>query len=274
MSVTFKVACIQNCAGPDMDANLQAVDDLVRGSCSKGAKLICLPEYASCLNITDDGFAVGPYPEEAHPALSHIQNLADELDCWILLGSLAIEADNGKILNRSYMINDSGVITARYDKLHLFDVDLNDGESYRESKIIEPGDKAVLASTPWGPLGMSVCYDLRFAYLYRTLAQGGALFHAVPAAFAKTTGKAHWHVLLRSRAIETGSYIFAPCQTGFHGTGESYGHSLIIDPWGEILADAGEETGFIIANIDTARVKQARQMVPALLHDRSYTLVK
>ena len=257
-----------------MDANLQAVDDLVRGSCSKGAKLICLPEYASCLNITDDGFAVGPYPEEAHPALSHIQNLADELDCWILLGSLAIEADNGKILNRSYMINDSGVITARYDKLHLFDVDLNDGESDRESKIIEPGVKAVLASTPWGPLGMSVCYDLRFAYLYRTLAQGGALFHAVPAAFAKTTGKAHWHVLLRSRAIETGSYIFAPCQTGFHGTGESYGHSLIIDPWGEILADAGEETGFIIANIDTARVKQARQMVPALLHDRSYTLVK
>jgi len=272
MSETFTVACIQNCAGPDIDTNLQEIDGLVRGACSRGAKLVCLPEYVSCLNVAGQGFDVDPYNEDVHPALTHLRGLADDLDCWMLLGSLAIEADNGKILNRSYMLDQKGGIVARYDKLHLFDVDLKDGESYRESQIIEPGDKAVLAPTPWGSLGMSVCYDLRFAYLYRTLAQAGARFLAVPAAFAKTTGQAHWHVLLRSRAIETGSYVFAPCQTGVHGDGETYGHSLIVDPWGHILADAGKDIGFITADIETARVEEARRMIPALRHDAPYTL--
>lgn len=272
MDKTFKVACIQNCAGRDMGANLQQIDGLVRDACAKGANLVCLPEYASCLEVTGDGFEVGPEVEDAHPALSHLRALADDLDCWMLLGSLAIRIEGGKILNRSYMIDQDGAITARYDKLHLFDVDLKDGESYRESSIIEPGDKAVLAATPWGALGMSVCYDLRFAYLYRTLAQAGASFLAVPAAFAKTTGEDHWHVLLRSRAIETGSYVFAPCQSGLHGVGETYGHSLIIDPWGKIIAEAGEEIGFILADIDTARVEEARAMIPALRHDAPYTL--
>jgi predicted amidohydrolase len=273
MSETFRVACIQNCAGSDINANLHEIDGLVRAACAKGAQLVCLPEYVSCLEVTDDGFEVGPEAEDTHQALSQLRALADALKCWMLIGSVAIRAGNGKILNRSYMIDQNGAITARYDKLHLFDVDLKDRESYRESSIIEPGDKAVLAATPWGALGMSVCYDLRFAYLYRTLAQAGAYFLAIPAAFTKTTGQDHWHVLLRSRAIETGSFVFAPCQSGLHGRGESYGHSLIIDPWGEIIAEAAEEIGFIIADIDTARVDEARAMIPALRHDAPYTLV-
>ena len=270
MASQFTVACIQNRAGPELAENLRDSEALCREARGEGADLICLPEFFSCLDVHDSGFEVGASAEEGHPALDRFRALAAELDAWILLGSLGVLADTGKTRNRSFMIDASGGIVTRYDKIHLFDVDLSRRESYRESDLIEGGGEAVLAPTPWGLMGLSVCYDLRFAGLYRALAQGGASFLSVPAAFTKTTGEAHWHVLLRARAIETGSYVFAPCQFGTHGKGVTYGHSLIVDPWGEVLADGGEGRGVITAEIDTAKVESARRRIPALTHDRPF----
>ncbi|MFQ5774278.1 MAG: carbon-nitrogen hydrolase family protein [Kiloniellaceae bacterium] len=271
MSAAFKVACIQNSAGPEIGPSMEEATRLVRAAHARGAELICLPEYFSCLKASDDQFVVGALAEAEHPAIPHYRALALKLSAWLLLGSLAIKAGPDRVFNRSYLIDPAGQIVARYDKLHLFDVDLEGGESYRESAAIAPGDRAVLAPTPWGPIGLTICYDLRFAYLYRALAQAGALFLAVPAAFAKTTGQAHWHVLVRSRAIETGCYVFAPCQCGTHGGGRpTYGHSLIVDPWGQVLADGGEEPGFVLAEVDPAEVAKARRMIPALDHDRAF----
>lgn len=271
MKSTFKVACIQNRATEDLVASVADASELVRAARVAGADLVCTPEFFSCLCLTSDGLFVGGHAEESHPALPVCRTLAAELGIWLLLGSLAIRTDSDKLRNRSYLIDASGEIVARYDKIHLFDVDLGPGESYRESDVLEPGDQAVTAPTPWGLLGLSVCYDLRFAHLYRALAQAGALFLTVPAAFTRTTGKAHWHALLRTRAIETGSYVFAPCQYGAHGKAETYGHSLVIDPWGEVLCDAGEERGFVVAQVDTRKVEQARQKIPALQHDRPFS---
>jgi len=175
------------------------------------------------------------------------------------------------VVNRSLLIDSGGAIVARYDKIHLFDVDLVGGESYRESATVQAGDRPVLAPTPWGLMGLSICYDLRFAYLYRALAQAGALYLAIPAAFTHTTGSAHWHVLVRARAIETGCYVFAANQGGTHAEGKrTWGHSLNVDPWGKVLADGGEAVGFITAEIDPAEVEKARAMVPALRHDREF----
>lgn len=271
MQSTFRVACVQNRATEDLAASLTDACDLVRAAQAAGADLVCTPEFFSCLSLASDGLRVGGHTEQDHPALPVTRALAAELGTWLLLGSLAIRGESGKLRNRSYVIDATGQIVARYDKIHLFDVDLGSGESYRESDVLEPGDLAINAPTPWGLLGLSVCYDLRFAYLYRALAQAGALFLTVPAAFTKTTGKAHWHTLLRTRAIETGSYVFAPCQYGTHGKGETYGHSLIIDPWGEVLCDGGEERGFVVADVDTRKVQQARSKIPALQHDRPFS---
>ncbi len=271
MTDTFAVACIQSCAGADVEANVAETAKLVRAARRKGAHFVCLPEFFSCLHLSESGMEVGAAPEAHHPVLPRFRGLAKELGAWILLGSLAVRTDGGKQRNRSILLDASGRVVARYDKLHLFDVDLAGGERYRESDAFEPGGEAVLAATPWGPLGLSVCYDLRFAYLYRALAQAGARFLTVPAAFTKTTGKAHWHVLVRSRAIETGSYVFAPSQYGRHGTGETYGHSLVVDPWGRVLADGGEGPGFVMAEVDPAKVDEARRMIPALVHDRPFS---
>jgi predicted amidohydrolase len=272
MTTTFTAACIQNEGLADMDASVAAATELVRAARGAGAELICLPEYFSCYKPAAAGAIVGPRAEPAHPALGHFRALAEDLGAWLLLGSLAITAGPGKIFNRSYLVTPEGAIAARYDKVHLFDVDLADGESYRESALIEPGARAVLAATPWATLGLSVCYDLRFPQLYRSLAKAGAEVLTVPAAFTKTSGQAHWHLLLRARAIETGCFVLAPCQSGDHGGGwESYGHSLIVDPWGRVLADGGEEAGFITAEIDLAEVAKARAMIPALDHDRDFT---
>ena len=271
MPQPFTAACIQNSAGPEIGPSMAEATELVRAAHGAGAELICLPEYFSCLKASDDQFVVGALAEAEHPALPHYRALAKGLGVWLLLGSLAIKADADRVFNRSYMIDSKGGIAARYDKIHMFDVDLADGESYRESAYIEPGNEAVLAPTPWGPLGLTVCYDLRFPQLYRALAQAGASYLAVPAAFTKTTGEAHWHLLLRARAIETGCYVFAPCQCGTHGGGRpTYGHSLIVDPWGRVLADGGEDAGFIIAEIDPAEVAKARAMIPSLEHDRDF----
>ncbi len=270
MSERFNVACIQNRATADMTATIEDGVDRCRRAQREGADLICLPEYFSCLDVEGQNYELGAHAETSHPALATFCALAGELNAWILLGSLAIRSGDGRIVNRSYMLDATGRVVARYDKIHLFDVDLADGESYCESASVTPGASAVLAPTPWGLLGMTVCYDLRFAHLYRVLAKAGALFLSVPAAFTRTTGEAHWHVLNRARAIETGSYVFAPCQTGLHGEAETYGHSLIIDPWGRVLADGGVETGVVMAEVDPSEVAKARAMIPALRHDRPY----
>ena len=271
MKNTFKVSCIQNNSGADINQNIVDITQLVIRAHSEGAELICLPEYFCYVDNDDKRMLTHSYFEEEHPALSHFFRLAKKLNVWLLLGSLPIKINNEKVNNRSYLIDNQGNIEAKYNKLHLFDVNLSDGESYLESATVEAGDKPVLASTPWGSLGMSICYDLRFAYLYRQLAQNGAIFLTIPAAFTKTTGIAHWHTLIRARAIETGCYVFAPCQCGEHpGDRTTYGHSLIVDPWGNVLADAGENPGFIIADIDVQQVLQARHKIPALKHDRKF----
>ncbi|MDH3472212.1 MAG: carbon-nitrogen hydrolase family protein [Rhodospirillales bacterium] len=271
MTATFKVACVQNGATADMDASLAEATALARAARAEGAELICLPEYVSCLEVIDDLLISTPHAEAAHPALPRFAALARELGAWLLVGSLAVTVESGKVVNRSYLLDQEGRITARYDKIHLFDVQLGGGEVYRESATVEPGDRAVLAETPWGPLGMTVCYDLRFPQLYHALAKAGALYLAVPAAFTKTTGQAHWHVLQRARAIETGCYVFAPCQYGDHGVGKaSFGHSLIVDPWGRVLADGGEGPGVITAEVDPAAVAEARRKIPALEHARPF----
>jgi deaminated glutathione amidase len=267
----FYVACVQNCADDNIDKNISEADALVRAAQQAGAQLICLPEYFAFIGANDLLLLNGAYSEQEHPALAHFQLLAKELNIWLLLGSLAIKLPTGKVNNRSYMLNPEGQIIAHYNKIHLFDVSLDSGEKYAESSTVEPGNRAVLADTPWGKLGMSICYDLRFAYLFRRLAQNGAAFLAVPAAFTRTTGQAHWHALLRSRAIETGSYMFAPGQCGIRNSGRAtFGHSLIVDPWGIVLADGGDLPGFIMAKIEPERVREARRMIPALEHDREF----
>jgi predicted amidohydrolase len=270
VSTRFSVACVQNCASDDRESTVAASEALVREAAGR-AQLICLPEFFSCLALRDRRLITDPHPENAHPVLERFRSLAASLDVWLLLGSLAVKAGEG-VNNRSFLIDASGDVAARYDKVHLFDVDLKDGERYRESDTFAAGDSAVTATTPWGRMGLSVCYDLRFPQLYRRLAQAGAEFLTVPAAFTRTTGQVHWHVLLRARAIENGSYVFAPSQCGRHGEGETYGHSLIVDPWGEVLADGGEDPGVIFAEVDTARVAEARRMIPSLRHDRPFAM--
>ncbi len=270
MTSAFKVACVQNCAGDDLDENMEQATALTRAAAEAGAALICLPEHFSLLAPSEALLLKNAFTENEHPALKHFRGLAGELKVWLLLGSLAIRLPAGRMNNRSCLLNDQGDIVARYDKLHLFDVSLKGGESYRESATVQAGDRAVVATTPWGLLGMSVCYDVRFAHLYRQLAQAGAAFLSIPAAFTRTTGEAHWHTLVRARAIETGSYVFAPAQCGVRRWGRAtYGHSLIVDPWGGVLADGGDEPGFIIADVDPSRVEEARRMIPALTHDRT-----
>ena len=272
---SFRVACIQNCAGTETAPNLADCEALTREAGGAGAELILLPEYFTGLDIHGNILIPEAFAEEEHPALPLFGGLARELGAWMVLGSLAIKAGPERIYNRTYVLDPAGAAAARYDKIHLFDVDLAGGESYRESATIAPGAVVVVTDLPWGRLGLSVCYDLRFAKLYRALAQAGADFLSVPAAFTKTTGRAHWHVLLRARAIETGCYVFAPCQYGVHAGGRAtYGHSLIIDPWGKVLADGGEDRGFIMADVDPAAVAKARSMIPALEHDRPFELAE
>jgi predicted amidohydrolase len=271
MSSKFTVACIQNCADDDLAENLRASTELVRAARGAGADLICLPENFALIQVNDALLLALSEPEESHPAIPHFSGLARELGAWILMGSLAVKLASGKINNRSYLLDAEGRVVARYNKIHLFDVNLKAGESYRESATVEPGNRAVVAPTPWGGLGLSVCYDLRFPHLYRALAKAGAFYLAIPAAFTRTTGQAHWHVLQRARAIETGSYVFAPGQCGVRRSGRAtYGHSLIVDPWGRVIAEAGDQPGFITAEVDRAKVVEARRMIPTLDHDRSF----
>lgn len=262
-----QVACVQMNSTDKPAENTATILATMQQAAGKGAKLIAFPENALCMRAPGD--------KNLPPSAEHIEKIkqqAAKLGVWALIGSVQMPAENGKAYNRSLLINAEGQEVAQYDKIHLFDVTLGNGEHYAESDRIAPGDKAVYAETAWGKLGLTVCYDVRFPQLYRALAKQGASILSVPAAFTYTTGTAHWHVLLRARAIETGCYIIAPAQCGLHaGNRRTYGHSIIIGPWGEVLAEAGEsETGIIYATLDLSKVDEARAMVPSLQHDREF----
>src|ERR1700749_60348 len=271
MSRAFRAACVQLRSSDDVAENSRVTSDLIREAESKGAQFIATPENTTLMAPDGGAKLERSFPEDRDPALPALMALAKELGIWLLIGSLAIKVSETKTANRSFLIDPNGAIKARYDKIHMFDVDLPSGETYRESNTVAGGSRAVLSELPWGKIGMTICYDLRFPQLYRTLAQKGALFLTVPSAFTETTGKAHWHVLLRARAIENGAFVIAPAQGGTHANGrQTYGHSLIVAPWGEIIAEAGTEPRVIIADIDPALVEAARGRVPNLKHDRAF----
>jgi len=271
MTNKFRVACVQTNSTREVAENVATVGAMIARAAAEGANLICTPENVALIEPKRDLRLQKADREENHAALAAFREAAAKAGTWVLAGSLAVRVDAERIANRSYLIDASGAIVASYDKIHMFDVDLPNGESYRESAGVKPGDRAVLADTPWGPIGLTVCYDLRFPHLYRALAQAGAMYLAIPSAFTRPTGQAHWHVLQRARAIETGCYVFAPAQCGVHAENrKTYGHSLIVAPWGEVLADGGDEPGVIMAEIDPAKVLEARRMVPSLQHDRPF----
>lgn len=274
MSEKLKVALIQLSAGPDIVENIIAAETLIREAAAQGAQFILTPENTCHIRRPATEKLKSAKAMEGHPVVTRFADLARELGVWILAGSISVLLPEQKILNRSILIDANGNIVANYDKIHLFDVDLPTGEVHRESAVVKPGEKAVVADTPWGKVGMTICYDLRFASLFRALSKAGAAILTVPAAFTVPTGKAHWHTLLRARAIENGAFVLAPAQVGTHEGGrETYGHSLIIDPWGTILAEGdGENIGIIMAELDMDAVKTAREAIPALLHDREYSI--
>lgn len=280
MSSVFVASCIQFTSAREYEPNIRVASDLVRRARDGGADLVLTPENTGLTEPIGKLRRAKARDEANHPVLAALRETARETGVWLLIGSLAIDISREpgeaegerRLANRSYLIDPDGAIVARYDKIHMFDVDLAGGESYRESNAFRPGSRAVFAETPWGVLGMTVCYDLRFPHLYRVLAEAGADFLAIPSAFTVPTGTAHWHVLMRARAIENGCFVFAPAQWGEHAEGRrTYGHSLIVDPWGEVLGDGGDGIGIISARIDVAAVARARRMVPSLKHDRPFT---
>lgn len=268
----FRAALVQTTSSNQAAENIATVSALIRQAAADGADFVMTPETVGLMERRSKAVFEKTHREDDDPGLKAFRDLAAELGVWLLIGSLAIKVSDSKLANRSFLVDRQGGIVARYDKIHMFDVDLANGESYRESKNYAPGGASVVADTPWGKLGMTVCYDLRFPYLYRALAHGGASLITVPSAFTKTTGQAHWHILLRARAIETGCFVFAPAQCGAHSDGrETYGHSLAVAPWGEVLGDGGDAPGVTLVDIDPSRIAQARAAVPSLKHDRSYT---
>jgi predicted amidohydrolase len=269
VTAPLRAACIQLNSGREFGPNLDAIAKMVRDARADGCTLIFLPENAAMLEPDQALLRAKATDEDRHTALAVLCALARDHDCWLVAGSLAIALAGAKVANRSFVIDPTGAIVARYDKIHLFDVELGAGEQYRESAVVQPGAEAVTAATPWGRIGLSICYDLRFPALYRHLARAGADFLSIPAAFTRTTGEAHWHVLVRARAIENGCFVFAAAQCGIHAEGRrTFGHALIVDPWGRVLADAGEAPGIISAEIDPALVTEARRRIPALAHER------
>jgi predicted amidohydrolase len=273
MPSLLKVACIQINSGPDIAGNIPKVESMVRIAAGRGAQLVALPENVFQMEEASRTDKRVIHTQESHPGVKAAFRMAAANHCWLLVGSVAVKTDDsGKTHNRSLLFDDEGRLAAYYDKIHLFDVELPGGEIYAESEKNLPGDKAVIADLPHGKLGMTICYDVRFPHLYRTLAKAGAEILSVPSAFTAMTGEAHWHVLLRSRAIENGCYVIAPAQTGAHGTRKTFGHALIVDPWGRVLADAGTDEGIITADLDLKLVAQTRARIPSLRHDRDYTL--
>ena len=268
---SFRAGLVQLRSGRSVKPNLDKAEELIRRAAKGGAIYVQTPENTGLMELKPELVLEAAETEDRSAALAQLRALARELGIFLHIGSLAIKLDPSRIANRSYLIGPEGKVTARYDKLHMFDVDLPGGESYRESQYFRPGDKAVVVDLPFGRLGLSICYDLRFPALYRALASSGAEFIAVPSAFAKQTGEAHWRVLIRARAIETGAFVLAATQGGLHANGRAtYGHSLIVSPWGEVLAEGGEDPSVIFADIDLAASEEARARIPALEHGRSF----
>jgi deaminated glutathione amidase len=274
-SSAFKVALIAMRSARDPQANLNTVLAAIDQAKRAGADYVQTPEMTNIMEVRRDRLFANIVADESDPTLATLREVARKLAIYIHVGSLAIKASSEKAVNRSFLIDRKGEVAARYDKIHMFDVDLAGGESYRESNTYRAGELAVLCDLPWGRLGLTVCYDLRFPALYRALAEAGASFFAIPSAFTRQTGEAHWHVLLRARAIENGCFVFAAAQGGAHENGrETFGHSLIIDPWGRILAEGGAEPGVVLAEVDPAEVAAARAKIPSLHHGRRFELVE
>lgn len=274
----MRAALVQLSVSDEPQANLGPVRDAVRQAVAGGAGFVLTPEVTNCVSSSRAHQHRVLSHEEDDPMLALLRDEAARAGIWLLAGSLVMKTHDadGRFANRSFLIGPSGAVAARYDKIHMFDVQVSETETYRESAAIRPGDRAVVAPTPFANLGMSVCYDIRFPHLYRALAQAGAQVLCVPAAFSPVTGAAHWEVLLRARAIETGCYVLAPAQTGDHPTAQgkpraTWGHSMAVSPWGEVLVDAGTEPGVSFIDLDMAEVARARARVPALSHDRAYS---
>jgi predicted amidohydrolase len=272
---TFQVGLVQMRTGRDVGSNLADAARLIRQAAAQGAQYVQTPEITTIMELDRKRLVEALQPEEGNTAVSYFSDLAKELGIWLHIGSMAVLLDTGKMANRAFLFAPDGAKCARFDKIHMFDVELPGGETYRESKNYQAGGAAVLAPLPWGVLGLTICYDLRFPHLYRALAKAGADFLAIPSAFTQRTGAAHWHTLLRARAIESGCFVFAAAQAGKHECGrETYGHSLVVSPWGDIIAEAvGQDPGTILATIDPQAVLEARRAIPSLQHDRPFDVI-
>lgn len=271
---TFRAALVQLRSGREIAPNMEAASALIREAAGSGAQYIQTPENTALLELQTSRLFERIGQEETTDVLPAFSALARELGVWLHIGSIAIKVSDQKAANRSFVFAPDGKIAARYDKIHMFDVDLPSGETYRESKNYLPGSKAVTLRLPWGQLGMTTCYDLRFPEQYKALAQAGCDFISVPSAFTEQTGRAHWSVLLRARAIETGCFVLAAAQGGEHENGRvTYGHSMIVSPWGDILAEAGTEPTILLAEIDPQQVINSRKRIPALEHVRSFDVI-
>jgi predicted amidohydrolase len=272
-TTSFRAGLIQTRTSRNVDRNLEDTTRLIRQAAGQGAHYVQTPEFTVLMEATSREWFAGTKPEDGNLAVAHFASLARELGLWLHLGSMSVLLPSGKIANRSYLFSPGGEVAARYDKIHMFDAAPGSGESYRESKYFQPGARAVVADLPWGKLGLTICYDLRFPGLYRSLAQAGAAMLAVPSAFIQQTGAAHWHALVRARAIETGSYVLAAAQGGRHESGrEIFGHSIVVSPWGQIIAEAGDgvQPSVILADIVLSEVDEARRRMPSLGHDRPF----
>jgi predicted amidohydrolase len=273
--VTFKAAMIQMRSGMTPAGNLDAATKLIGQAKAAGADYVLTPEVTNIMVVKREQLFSQIVEEDADLTLAALRELARTLGMHIHIGSIAVKVAAEKAANRSLLIDPCGEIVARYDKIHMFDVDLANGETYRESRNYRPGERAVLGELPWGRLGLTVCYDLRFPALYRALAENGATMLSIPSAFTQQTGEAHWHVLNRARAIENGCFVFAAAQGGKHENGrDTYGHSLIVDPWGRILAEGGVEPDVVMAEIDLAQVAAARSRIPSLQHGRRFEIAE
>ena len=271
----FRVGLVQMRSGRTPQANLDAAIKLIGEAKNSGADYVLTPEMTNIMEVGREKLMAAIVAEENDISLATFRELARKLAIHLHVGSLAIKVSPDKAANRSFLIDPRGEIVARYDKIHMFDVDLANGESYRESRNFRAGELAVLHDLPWGRLGLTVCYDLRFPSLYRALAEAGASFLAIPSAFTQQTGEAHWHVLNRARAIENGCYVFAAAQGGKHENGrETFGHSLLVDPWGRIIAEGGIEPGVVLAEVDPSEVVAARARIPSLQHGRRFEVIE
>ncbi len=271
----FRAGCIQLCAERSIEKNLDQAEALIRDAAADGCLYVQTPEQTATMEMNRKALLSRISRQEQDEGLRRLQSLARELGVWLHIGSMAFtsERDDQKAANRALVINPDGDIVCQYDKIHMFDVDLDNGESYRESASFAAGDQAVVVELPWGKLGLSICYDLRFPGLYRAMCHQGATILTVPSAFTAKTGAAHWHILLRARAIENGAFVLAAAQGGLHENGrQTYGHSIIIDPWGRVLAETEDEPCFIAADLDMDLVGKIRQSVPSLSNERPFEI--